>query len=126
MDPDAFAPLPEGPGEAAAASAAGHTLYRCRKCRQLLATSQHVVPVEAAMGGWEGGSVVGVKEESTAGRVHGTWAAACGSDTAYGVPVVASGRRAKSNPGVCSNPTCDRLSLLLIGYGAWGMYSTAF
>ncbi len=93
MDPDAFAPLPEGPGEAAAASAAGHTLYRCRKCRQLLATSQHVVPVEAAMGAWEGGSVVGVKEESAAGCAHGTWAAAWGSGAAHSVRVVSSKSR---------------------------------
>ncbi|KAG2490222.1 hypothetical protein HYH03_011347 [Edaphochlamys debaryana] len=50
LDPDAFGELPEGPAGMAAATAAGQTLYRCRKCRTLLATSAHVMPVEAAMG----------------------------------------------------------------------------
>ncbi|KXZ47886.1 hypothetical protein GPECTOR_32g499 [Gonium pectorale] len=50
IDPDAFAQLPEGPVGLSAAVAAQQTLYRCRKCRQLLATSAHVMPVEAAMG----------------------------------------------------------------------------
>ncbi|KAG2441137.1 hypothetical protein HXX76_003989 [Chlamydomonas incerta] len=46
VDPDSFPQLPEP----AAALAAGHSCYRCRKCRQLLATSAHVMPIEAAMG----------------------------------------------------------------------------
>ncbi|GIL92911.1 hypothetical protein Vretimale_14787 [Volvox reticuliferus] len=50
VDPVAFAQLPEGPAGLSAAVAAQQTLYRCRKCRQLLATSAHVMPVEAALG----------------------------------------------------------------------------
>ncbi|GIL44422.1 hypothetical protein Vafri_1895 [Volvox africanus] len=50
VDPVAFGQLPEGPEGLSAAVAAQQTLYRCRKCRQLLATSAHVMPVEAALG----------------------------------------------------------------------------
>ncbi|EFJ44677.1 hypothetical protein VOLCADRAFT_82741 [Volvox carteri f. nagariensis] len=50
VDPVAFGQLPEGPTGLSAAVAAQQTLYRCRKCRTLLATSEHVMPVEAAMG----------------------------------------------------------------------------
>lgn len=44
MDPDTFAEVPAG------GPRAGETGYRCRKCRTLLATSAHVLPVDAAMG----------------------------------------------------------------------------
>uniref|UniRef100_A0A7S3QUC6 protein-tyrosine-phosphatase n=1 Tax=Dunaliella tertiolecta TaxID=3047 RepID=A0A7S3QUC6_DUNTE len=47
VDPDAFCTLPE---DTQAASKDGCTLYRCRKCRRLVATSRQVLPVEAAMG----------------------------------------------------------------------------
>lgn len=67
MDPDAFPQLPEQP---AAALAAGHSCYRCRKCRQLLATSAHVMPVEAAMGAWSGGGRSG-------GGGAGVWRNGC-------------------------------------------------
>ncbi|GLC33037.1 hypothetical protein PLESTB_000377800 [Pleodorina starrii] len=50
VDPTVFGQLPDGPTGLSAALAAQQTLYRCRKCRQLLATSTHVMPVEAAMG----------------------------------------------------------------------------
>jgi|APGre2960657404_1045060.scaffolds.fasta_scaffold66438_1 dual specificity phosphatase 12 len=99
VDESALAEAEDGSGASAgsaeAAAAASATLYRCRKCRQLLATSRNAIEAAATTGGG------GIAERKFVGAHHATVGAPARASAHAQLPCccysrAASGRLARS------------------------------